>query len=97
MLLHIESHPEDKSRIAEFFAEAQKDGIDSPAVEACISLIERSGAVEKAFEKGKTLVGEKSAELASLYDVSGKSETGELIVDLFASMIKKQETDKKHA
>ena len=93
VLLHIESHPEDKARIAEFFAEAQKSGIDSPAVEACISLIERSGAVEKAFEKGKTLVKEKSAELASLYGASSDDTTPQPIIDLFASMIKKQEAD----
>jgi len=93
VLLHIESHPEDKARIAGYFAEAQKDGIDSPAVEACISLIERSGAVEKAFEKGKTLVKEKSAELASLYGASGEDTTPQPIIDLFASMIKKQEAD----
>ena len=97
VLLHIESHPEDKTRIAEYFAEAQKNGINSPAVEACISLIERSGAVEQAFAKGKALVGEKSAELASLYGSSKESETPQLIVDLFASMITKQEADKNRS
>ena len=93
VLLHIESHPEDKARIARFFAEAHDGGIDSPAVEACISLFEQSGAVEKAFEKGKTLVREKSAELAALYSASSEAETPQLIIDLFASMIKKQESD----
>ncbi|MGI5107259.1 polyprenyl synthetase family protein [Treponema socranskii] len=93
VLLHIEAHPEDKARIARFFAEAHDGGIDSPAVEACISLFEQSGAVEKAFEKGKTLVREKSAELAALYGASSETETPQLIIDLFASMIKKQEAD----
>lgn len=93
VLLHIESHPGDKARIARFFTEAQRDGIDSPAVEACISLLEQSGAVERAFEKGKTLVREKSAELAALYGASSEAETPQLIIDLFASMIKKQESD----
>jgi len=69
-------------------------GLDEPAaVEACISLIERSGAVERAFEKGKTLVKEKSAELASPYGASGEDTTPQPIIDLFASMIKKQEAD----
>ena len=91
VLLHIEAHPEDRSRIARFFAGAHDGGIDSPAVEACISLIERSGAVDKAFEKGKTLVREKSAELAALYSTQGEDTTAQPIVDLFTSMITKQE------
>ena len=93
VLLHIASHPEDKARIAHYFAEAHGGGINSPAVEACISLLEQSGAVEKAFEKGKALVREKSAELASLYGASSGTETGQPIIDLFAAMIKKQEAD----
>ncbi|HAH63011.1 MAG TPA: polyprenyl synthetase family protein [Treponema sp.] len=91
VLLHVKSHPQDKKLIASYFAQARKDGIDSPAVEQCISLLTHSGAVDEAFSYGKNLAAEKSRELAGLYDASCSGEAAALIISLFDSMTAKQE------
>ncbi|MBR7063697.1 MAG: polyprenyl synthetase family protein [Treponema sp.] len=91
VLLHIEKCPEDKIKIARFFEDAHVGGIDSPAIEQCINLLQTSQTIEAAYQKGKELVQKKSAELAAMYN----GESGALIVDLFLTMLSKVE--KSHA
>ena len=91
VLLHIQNNPNDKPLIAELFAQAANGGIDAPAVEKCITLLTESGAVEQASTQGKQLITKNSSALASLFGNQANSEASHLIIDLFASMMKKQE------
>ncbi|MBQ9495632.1 MAG: polyprenyl synthetase family protein [Treponema sp.] len=90
VLLHISAHPEDRERMAMLFSKAHDEGIDSPAVEECISLLAASGAVAAAYEKGCKLVQEKSSALASLYKTETASAGISPIVKLFSAMMEKQ-------
>lgn len=56
VLIHVEKNPQDKAKIAAFMAEAAKNGINSPAVEECIKLLETSGCIEEAAEMGTKLI-----------------------------------------
>ncbi len=76
VLIHAAEHPEDKQKIAAFMKSAASEGIDSPAVEACIELLQKSGCIEKAAEKGKKLIEE-----------SCKGFNSAQITELFTSMI----------
>ena len=76
VLIHTAEHPEDKSKIADFMKTAATNGIDSPAVEDCIKLLQTSGCIEKAAERGKKLIEESCARFDS-----------EQIKELFTSMI----------
>lgn len=77
VLLHIQSKPEDKKIIAELMANAEKEGIDSPAVEKCIAVLESSGCIQKACEEGKKLIKDNCKLLSD----------SPLIFELFDSMI----------
>lgn len=76
VLIHGTIKSEDKIRIASYMEKAAKEGIDSSAVEDCISLLETSGCIEKAAERGTSLIHKGCDELGN-----------ELINDLFISMI----------
>ena len=97
VLIHVEKRPEDKAEIARLMEQAQKEGIDSPAVENCIKLLETSGCIQEAAQIGKKLIHENCSAYAEFYkskkvSVSKeKVEAGEkitiLISELFDSMI----------
>lgn len=76
VLIHSSLCPADKAKIAEYMKTAGKDGIDSPAVEECISLLKESGCIEKAAERGRKLIQESCARFNSAE-----------IQELFTSMI----------
>ena len=76
VLIHSSEKPDDKPKLAAFMKEAAAQGIDSPAVENCISLLQTSGCIEKAAERGRTLIEESSARFDSPQ-----------IKELFTSMI----------
>lgn len=76
VLIHTQNHPENKQIISEYMSQAAKEGIDSPAVENCIKLLESSGCIAAAAKEGTRLINENCALLKS-----------ELIQDLFTSMI----------
>ena len=76
VLIHVAEHPDDKDKIAAFMKTAAAEGIDSPAVEACIALLQTSGCIEKAAERGRTLIQENCARFNSAP-----------IKELFTSMI----------
>ena len=76
VLIHAAERPADRQKIAAFMKEAASDGIESPAVEGCIALLQESGCIEKAAERGRTLIEESCARFSS-----------EQIKELFTSMI----------
>ena len=76
VLLHAAENPQDKQTIADFMKSASCEGIDSPAVENCISLLQKSGCIEKAAGRGRILIEESSAQFNSPQ-----------IKELFTSMI----------
>ena len=76
VLIHSELKPEDKAKIAELMKTASKEGIDSAAVEECISLLKTSGCIQKAAALGKELI-EKSCQ----------NFNSAQITELFVSMI----------
>lgn len=76
VLIHSEERPEDKPLLAKFMETASKNGIDDPAVEECISLLEKSGCIQKAAQEGTRLISDNCSKLKS-----------ELIKELFLSMV----------
>lgn len=76
VLIHIEENPQDKAVIAKCMEQASNEGIDSPAVEECIAILEKSGCIQKAAEEGNRLIRENCSLFNSI-----------LIEELFISMI----------
>ena len=76
VLIHVAENPDDKEKIADFMKRASAEGIDSPAVEECIALLQSSGCIEKAAERGRNLIQENCARFNSAP-----------IKELFTSMI----------
>ncbi len=56
VLLHIEACPGDKKKLCALMEKAAKEGINSPAVEECIALLEKSSCIQKAAQMGKELI-----------------------------------------
>ena len=76
VLMHTAMNPQDKEKIAEYMQKASEEGIDSPAVEECISLLESSECITTAAKEGSGLIADNCALLQS-----------EKIFKLFTSMI----------
>ena len=76
VILHTQLRPQDKQQISDYMAQAAGEGIDSPAVEKCIKLLESSGCIEAAAKEGIKLIYDNCELLKS-----------DLIKDLFTSMI----------
>ena len=95
VLLHIQKNPSDKKTFSEFFEKASKEGIDSPAVEQCIELLEKSGSIQAAREKGTTIIEENTNILANAFNSANSSKPAELIKALFEEMIAKFNAEKK--
>ena len=87
VLLHIEENPDDSKIISGYFEEARKNGIESPAVEECIRLLESKGAISKACDLGKKCIKENSFALANLFGSADKTEGAKLILNLFEDMV----------
>ena len=76
VLIHVVLCPQDRQKVADFMKAAAAAGIESPAVEDCIKLLESSGCIEKAAERGRSLIEQSCAQFHS-----------EQIHELFTSMI----------
>ena len=76
VLIHVGLNSDDKAKIAEYMKEAAAAGIESPAVEKCIALLETSGCIKEAAKRGRTLIEEGCSRFSS-----------EAIKELFTSMI----------
>ncbi len=79
VLIHVEKNPSDASKIAGLMEKAAAEGIDSPAVEECIHLLESSGCIKQAAKFGKKLITDNVGFFKS-----------DLVSDLFTSMIPKE-------
>ena len=80
VLIHIQKYPKDKAKISKLMAQAEKEGINSPAVEECISLLQKSNCIQIAAEQGKKLIQENCSKFAD----------NPLITELFNEMIPKE-------
>lgn len=90
VLMHIAENPQDKDIVASCFQKARNEGIMSPAVEECIAILEKGGCIKKAFEKGHSLVKEKSLELVRMFESNSElSEPAQEIISLFEKMLPK--------
>lgn len=76
VLIHVQKNPDDKTVLADFMTKAAKEGIDSPAVEDCIKVLESSKCINSAAEIGVKFIQENCEKLQS-----------PLIQKLFTSMI----------
>ena len=76
VLIHVVLCPQDRQKVADFMKAAAAAGIESPAVEDCIKLLESRGCIEKAAERGRSLIEQSCAQFHS-----------EQIHELFTSMI----------
>ncbi|NLM01438.1 MAG: polyprenyl synthetase family protein [Treponema sp.] len=63
VLLHLQKTPNDFDKVMNYFEIAQKEGIDSQAVEKCIALIEKSGALEDAAQMANKLKANAIAQI----------------------------------
>lgn len=81
ILLHILQRPQDKAKISELLLRAQNEGIESSAVEECISLLETSNCINSAALLGQQLIQENCA----LFSQSP------YIIKLFDSMMPKED------
>lgn len=88
VLIHIAEHPGDKERIVRCFEAAGQEGIGSPAVEECISILDSSGSIQKAAQNGRSCVLENAAHLTEVFGNSGSEKNAGLIKKLFADMIR---------
>ena len=77
VLIHVQSRPQNKEKICALMEQAASQGIDSPAVEECIKLLESSGCIDQAAEKGRALIQKSCTQLGD----------APLITQLFTSMI----------
>lgn len=84
VLLHLQSNPTDTQTLTSYFTQAKTEGIESPAIEKAISLLNNSGAIEQAKEKGISLVRQKVRELAQMFNKTTNSSI--LIEELFSNM-----------
>jgi len=73
--------------LSDFLRIAHQDGIDSPAVEQAISLLQRSGVIEHTRDKGIFLIEKGCTEMAKLFGADNKA--AEKIKTLFTNMIPK--------
>lgn len=58
ILIHAKKCPNDKEKIADFMDYASKDGIESPAVENLINLLQKSDCINIAAQQGIMLIKE---------------------------------------
>lgn len=89
VLLHIQENPSDKKIIAGLFEKASKEGIDSPAVEQCIAVLEKNDAIQRAAKKGTETIEKNIGILTDVYGNANSSESARLIKQLFEEMILK--------
>ncbi len=85
VLLHVQKRPEDKKKIAALFERAAKEGIQSPAIQEAIQLLESSGSIKEAYDFGNQTAKDKALELTSLLQDNG-SGAKQMILDLFSKI-----------
>lgn len=71
-ILHIEKHPEDAASLTAYFEQAQREGVDSPAIEKAIALLSSSGSIADAEAQGKKTIDLALEQLAARYGNAAK-------------------------
>jgi len=85
LILHLKSKPDDLPKIMSCFERAEKEGINSSAVEECIEILSSSDAIPSAYARCRSMI------LDTCMQISGKypdSEAAVLIGELFSSMLR---------
>ena len=80
VITHIKNHPEDLDKLASLFGQARREGIESPAVEETIKLLEKSESIFEAKTRGDMIILKNSNSLAEFYGATGSD--GELMIKL---------------
>lgn len=76
VILHIEKYPEDAAALTAYFEQAQREGIDSPAVEKAIALLSSSGSIADAEKQGKKTIDLALEQLATRCGNAAKERFG---------------------
>ena len=84
VLLFLEKNPDKGQTLFECLEQASIYGIESPSVEKAISLLNESGVITQAADRGVSFIREGCLEFEALY---GKSDECGMIKVLFDSMI----------
>ncbi len=84
VLFHLDRRPEDFRRIAGYFEAAKLHGLDAPEVEQCVTLLNESGAVERARQYGEGLIRSVCGTLRERWP---EHEAARLIAGMFEAMI----------
>ena len=87
VLLHLQENPSDKEQIANCMKKAASEGINSSAVEECISILNKGTCISKAKEQGCKIIEENVSALANFFGTKDSAPAAKLIIDLFTSMI----------
>ena len=87
VLLHLQENPSDKEEIANCMKKAALEGINSSAVEKCISILNKGTCIAKAKEQGCKIIEENVSALANFFGTKDSAPAAKLIIDLFTSMI----------
>lgn len=83
VLMHLQKCPGDFEKIMNCFNRARSEGIDSPAVEECIAIVEKSGAIEEARAYSARLIDSACDKICARYSAA---ESPALIAALFKKM-----------
>lgn len=76
VILHIEKYPEDAAALTAYFEQARREGIDSPAVEKAIALLNSSGSITEAEKQGKKTIDLALEQLATRCGNAAKERFG---------------------
>jgi len=84
VIMHLEKHGNDLAELSACFTQAREEGIQSPAVEKAISMLESSGVIPASRDWGSSLIGNACLTLRGRYP---DNPAAELISGLFESML----------
>ncbi|MCR5218865.1 polyprenyl synthetase family protein [Treponema sp.] len=85
VLLFAEKNPESFKLLSQYFVQAAKEGIKSPAVENAIKLLQDSGCIQEAKDQGIRLINTSCDSFMELFGKNKKSSAQ--IKELFTRMI----------
>ncbi len=84
VILYLQEKPENKAKLLELFKQAEKEGIDSPAVKDCISMISSSNALADAKKLADEIMDKTIIEIKKIYpDCPARA----LMLDLFEMIL----------
>ncbi len=86
VIYFLQDHPEEKDHLVSLFKTAAKEGQESPAVLEALTLLNESGAVEKAMTQSRRLIHDSCNKILKAYP---DTEAASLLTGLFTSMLLK--------